>query len=201
MTTAEIVNAVINGVTAIATFIATFVVAYLAIWGDFVRARLAGPKLSLALHNFRGLLVGPIIGTRTIYYHLRVDNARKGTSATNCRVVLKKMWRRGPDYTFQEITLAVPLTFQWAPSDSTPPYITLRNDQVLDFGIVREEERRFSPLLHSYTVGFNCFVASTESRIDKDILCGDGNLCIAKKRLQQSWLKLEVDQGVHHAVP
>lgn len=72
------------------------------------------------------------------------------------------MWRRGPGIAFQEVNLAVPLTFVWAPSEITPPYITLRRENVLDFGIVVEGENHFRPILLSYTNNFQGFVGANE---------------------------------------
>src|SRR5574341_267047 len=139
MTKSEIINAIINGLTAIGTII----VAILAIWGDFFRAQFAGPKLSLVPHNLRGSVVPITNGRRSIFYHLKVVNARNWVRATNCRVLLKKLWRRVPNGAFQEVTLTVPLTFVWAPSEITPPYVTLVKEHVLDFGVVLEGEDHF----------------------------------------------------------
>src|SRR5574341_1258134 len=162
MTKSEIINAIINGLTAIGTII----VAILAIWGDFFRAQFAGPKLSLVPHNLRGSVVPITNGRRSIFYHLKVVNARNWVRATNCRVLLKKLWRRVPNGAFQEVTLTVPLTFVWAPSEITPPYVTLVKEHVLDFGFVRANEVvRFgleivsdnfiSPRLQTFEVAWN----------------------------------------------
>jgi hypothetical protein len=180
MMTAETVN-IVNAAATVVVAVATIIVVILAIWGDYFRARFAGPKLSLVPHNPVGFLSGQDIGSRTIYYHLRVVNAWKWVSATNCQVLLKKMWRRSLDNSFQEVVVPIPLPYQWAPSESIPPFITLRHEQVLDFGILREAERQFSPLLHSYTAGFNCFVAPNECvRYGLEIVSDN----FASKRLQ-----------------
>lgn len=58
--------------------------------------------------------------------------------------------------------LTVPLTFIWAPSEITPPYVTLVKEHILDFGIVIEAEDNFRPLLLSYTNNFQGFVRANE---------------------------------------
>lgn len=87
MTESDIINAIINGFIAVGSI----AVAILAIWGDSIRTRFAGPKLSLVSHNIRGSVIPLGNGKRSIFYHLKVMNARKSVRATNCRVLLKKI--------------------------------------------------------------------------------------------------------------
>ena len=154
MSTTDVVNAIINGFIAIGTI----VVAILAIWGDSVRAKFTGPKLSLVQHNLKGSVVPLSNGQRSIFYHRKVVNKRSPINATNCRVLLKKIWRKVTNGVFQEVSLTVPLTFVWAPSEITPPYINLRKEHVLDFGIVIEGQDHYRPVLLSYTNNFQGFV-------------------------------------------
>jgi hypothetical protein len=159
MTASEIINAIINGFIAVGTI----AVAILAIWGDSIRARFVGPKLSLVPHNnLKGEVVPLTNRPRAIYYHLKVVNARKTVSATNCRVLLNKIWRRIPNGAFQEVKFAVPLTFVWAPAEITPPYITLVKEHHLDFCRVCEGEHNILPLLLSYTNNFQGLVQANE---------------------------------------
>ena len=158
MTKAEIINAIINGLTAVGTI----AVAILAIWGDSIRTWFTGPKLALIPHNFRGTVVPITNGPRAVFYHLIVVNRRSTVTATNCRVLLKKIWRRAPNGAFQEVGLKVPLIFAWAPSEIMPPYISLRKEQVLDFGTVIDGQDYYRPLLLSYTNNFQGFVRAGE---------------------------------------
>ena len=160
MTNAEIVSAIINGFIAIGTV----AVAILAIWGDPIRATVAGPKLKLFPHNnLRGSVVPLSNGILSIYYHLKVVNERSSVSAANCRVLLKKIWRKAQNGDFLEVNLAVPVIYIWAPSEITPPYITLRNEHVLDFGRVNQGDNRFFPLLLSCTNNFEGFVRPNDA--------------------------------------
>ncbi len=158
MTKYEIVNTIINALIAIGTI----AVAILAIWGDSIRTRLVGPKLSLVEHNFRGAVVPLSNGIPAIFYHLKVVNARSSVSTTNCRVLLKKVWRKAPNGTFQEVALTVPLTFAWAPREITPPYITLLKEHILDFGNVQRGQDNFLPALIAYTNNFQGVVRANE---------------------------------------
>jgi hypothetical protein len=158
MSTSECVNTIINGSMAIGTI----VVAILAIWGDSIRAKFNGPKLSLVPLNLKGLVVPLSDGKLSIYYHLKVENKRSTINATNCRVNLKKILRKGPNGDFLDERLIVPLTFKWGPSEITPLYVNLRKEQVLDFGIAIQGEDHFRPVLHSYTNNFKGLVRKGE---------------------------------------
>jgi hypothetical protein len=103
----------------------TIAVAIVAIWRDWFSAKVASRKLSLIEHNnLRGSFLPITNGPRSIYYHLAVRNSRSWARATNCRVFLKKLWRRVPDDTFHPVPLTVPLTLIWSPAELMPPYIT-----------------------------------------------------------------------------
>jgi hypothetical protein len=92
-----------------------------------------------------------------------IYNSNKTVSAKNCRVLLKKLWRRVPNGTYQEVELTVPLTFVWSPAEITPPYITLVKDHVLDFGVIDERTPIFRPVLLSYTNNFQGFIQANQA--------------------------------------
>lgn len=158
MTKAEVVNAIIYGLTAIGTI----AVAILAVWGDAIRSWFAGPKLRILPHNLRGAVCPLSDGRMSIFYHLKVVNDRDWVSTTNCRVLLKKLWCRGPGGQFQELSLTVPLTYVWAPAEISPPQITLRREHLFDFGILVREENQFRPVLLSYTNNFQGFLKANK---------------------------------------
>jgi len=155
----ETVNTIINLLIAVGTLS----VAILAIWGDWVSSRLAGPRLSLVPHNFRGTFMRGKNDAGVIIYHLRVTNSRDWVSATNCRVILKTMWRRDQNGIFKEAHLACPLVFVWSPSEITPAYLTLRRDHVLDFGSIEKGNNHFRPQLYLYTGNFEGYVHRNEA--------------------------------------
>ena len=69
------------------TALGTVAVAILAIWGDTVRDRLIGPRLSLQLKETVGHAYGQG-EKRRIYYHFEVANKPRRRPAENCRVIL-----------------------------------------------------------------------------------------------------------------
>ncbi len=138
MTQAEIVNAWISGLGAVGTFLAVGVALLLAIYGDRLKAWRTGPKLRLRIDGPKG---NPIPGSDSnvrVYYCLNVVNRRPSAIATNCQVVVKKMWRRLPDGQYGDVQLPYPLVLSWPPSEFTPMATTIRHENLVDFGYVQE---------------------------------------------------------------
>lgn len=151
----------------------TIAVAILAIWGDWWRARCAPAKLVLAPHNnLTGSLTtigepmpgGGFRNVRNAYFfHLKVVNEKPWIVPRNCRVLLKAMSQRGPDGDFRPIPMAVPLQYVWAPSETTPPVLSVEDEQALDFGRLIEGEDAFRPVLYSRTNNFQGDVKAKEA--------------------------------------
>jgi len=141
----------------------TIAVAILAIWGGWVKMKVASPRLRIEPHNFKGTLTRFTGGPRVIYYHLKVTNARHWVIPRNCRVILRSVLRRMPNNEFESVPVHVPPQFVWAPAELTPPVIELSTQQVFDFGRVVENVGRFEPVLYSYPNDFNGFVQANEA--------------------------------------
>jgi len=99
-----------------------------------------------------------------VYYrHLKVVNNRRWR-AENCRVLLREMSRRGPNGVFQPIPMPVPLQFIWTPPDTTPSFVTIHRDQMLDFGFIRQAQQlRWEPRLYWQPGNFAGFVGHNEA--------------------------------------
>lgn len=158
--------------TGLAAF-GTIAVAVMAIWGEWIRATLVGPKLRLEEHNFRGTVAdlniidrmrGQLIGTKkTIFYHLRAHNSRPWVPAKNCRVMLRQVHRRGPDGNFHPVNLVVPLQYMWAPSEWSPTLQTVTDKEVVDLGRLSAGSDRFEPMLYTIGNDFDAFVKANEA--------------------------------------
>ena len=150
--------------------IGTVAVAILAIWGDWFRAVLVPPKLTIQAHNgFRGTLTKfssadpKMDGRRVIYYYLKVVNSRPWSPARNCRVLLRGILRRAPNQEFVPLPMVVPPQFVWAPAQLTPPEITLSKEQMVDFGRLTDGFDYFEPTLYFYANDFRGRVKSQEA--------------------------------------
>jgi hypothetical protein len=132
----------------------TILVAIVAIWGDFLRSKLAPPKLHIALYNTRGSLTKFKQGSRVIYYHLKVINSRPWFLARNCQVRLVGISSRGPDNQFRPLGNPVPQTFVWSPAGFVPMAANIAKEQIFDFGRILEGGQEFEPVLYSYPLNF-----------------------------------------------
>ncbi len=151
--------------------VGTLLVAAAAIWGDWLRSRLAPAKLTIETHNLIG---HPTVfssadaesgdsGTRAMFFHLKVLNRRPWTAAKNCRVLLKAMTRRGPDGRFYPVPMSIPTQFVWAPAEITPPLVTIVKENIFDLGFISETEDKFIPRLFWYPHNFQGFVGRDEA--------------------------------------
>ncbi|MEW6659946.1 MAG: hypothetical protein AB1424_14905 [Thermodesulfobacteriota bacterium] len=148
--------------------IGPLMVAAAAIWGSWLRAKLAPAKLIIEPHNLRGdpnVFGDPNSGqySRCMFFHLKVVNKRPWLNVENCRVLLKGMSRRGPDGEFYPIPMSVPLQFVWAPAEITPPVVTIVKEQILDLGFIKENENKFIPRLWGTPYTFQGFIGKDEA--------------------------------------
>ena len=90
----------------------------MAIWGDWIRARFAGPKLILSLRE--GAFVTPRVdrssGTKwnALYYHLEVSNERTWSPANGVRVLVIGITRRAPDGSYIADPIIADFQLTWA---------------------------------------------------------------------------------------
>jgi hypothetical protein len=157
--------------TALAA-IGSIFVAISALYGDFLRSKFIGPKLKIILYSSKGNPVprieydvhtGKQIRSYPAYfYHLKVVNSRRFVPAKNCRVMLRQLYRRGPDREFHPVALAVPYQYTWSPSETAPALQTVADEEVFDFGIIHESDV-FRPTLYVVVSNFKGNVNPNDS--------------------------------------
>jgi hypothetical protein len=106
-------------------------VVVVAIWGDEVKAALAGPKLTIALADAAGEPI-PINNQPGRYFHVRVSNGRPWSPAVNTRVMLLRTEIINDGAT-HVVPMAGPLWLEWRYEAAIPgrSELTLRRE---DFG-------------------------------------------------------------------
>ena len=118
--------------------IVSAIIAILAIWGEFIRSQLAGPRLAVTLLNPDGektVWTGPGIAPKpTRFYHLRIKNGRRWAPARNVRIVLTGLARTGADNSFASLPLSGPLQLQWQFAQTSPQYPVIGPDHTCDLG-------------------------------------------------------------------
>lgn len=133
------------------TAIGTILVAILAIWGDWAKARIAGPRLTLVPHNLQGEATrlrrrGPLANgghapqeIPAVYFHLRVVNRRRWAPAHKVKVLLVGILRRGQDGEFRRDPINVHQQLTWAPAELSEIMPTITSDRILDLGFLTQE--------------------------------------------------------------
>ncbi len=143
------------------TAIGTIAVAIIAIWGDWVKAKLIPPLLKINLLNTRGELTKYSgSGTPVIFYHLKVINSRPWSIAKNCRVLLKEIRIELPNGQFKSLALNSNPSFKWTPAESTPQAINLVKEHAFDFGSLAQGSTTFNPEINIIPNNFQGYLSA-----------------------------------------
>lgn len=153
----------IESSAAVFTAIGTVAVAIMAIWGNWVRARLAGPQITLALRDARGDVNPRNDGTREIYYHVVVRNRRRWSPAEAVRVLVVGLAKRRPDGSYFAEPLVVPLQLTWAFPTFHELFPTIADSDTCDFGAVDEHSGRFRLSTYITPNNFRGYIAAGEA--------------------------------------
>jgi hypothetical protein len=153
----------INTFAYVFAAIGTVAVAILAIWGDKVRAVIAGPRLWLSLRDTQGSLTLRINQKRAIYYHIKVRNERRWSPARSVRILVTGVEKKRPDGTYFPEPLIAPLQLTWAHPEFHELLPTVATSDTCDLGFLDEGAARFSLSLYIFPSNFPGFVESGES--------------------------------------
>jgi hypothetical protein len=127
---AKALSLIIQGIGVLATL----AIVILAIWGDRIRARLTGPKIELSQFDPDGDLTQTGLGSSRRYYHLRVENKRKGTIAQGVYVVLNSIYRPAADGSWAKENISGPLQLHWQFQNQSPQYPNIGAPRICDIG-------------------------------------------------------------------
>jgi hypothetical protein len=162
-----------------------------AIWGDWLRARWAPPKLELCLlPNAIGTEVKTTAaGQEARYYHLKAVN-RSPLTLKDCRVVLCGLRKREADGSWTEIPFPVPFPLIWSGDEHGPELVSVTTDRVFDFGTLQVGKRdMFWPRLRYWPVAFEEYgVVRRGGATQYDVKVDARNYWVAKPQtFQVSW--------------
>ena len=154
---------VINTIARVFAAIGTVSVAVLAIWGDKIRAAIAGPKLKLELRDTRGNLTFRANQKSTIYYHIKLTNKRRWSPAEHVRVLVTGIEKKRPDGTYFPESLVAPLQLTWAYPQFHELLPTIATNDVCDLGFLDEDAQRFNLSLYVVPHNFRGYVKPNQS--------------------------------------
>ena len=121
----------------------TIALAVMAIWGDRVRALIAGPKLELDLKDTKGDLIVRNDGRNTYYYHLDVMNKRRWSPARSSRVFVVAIQKKSADGTYHHLSHVAPLPLVWSHQRFHEFAPTIGMDDSCDLGHLDQDDDRF----------------------------------------------------------
>ena len=125
---------IIEAAASVLTAVGTLSVSVLAIWGDKIKDRVFGPRLSLSLVNPKGGLTTRNDGKRVYYYHVKVTNGPHRNAATGVRILLKGVSRRTAGGQFVGLPLVYRLPLVWTPMEPGDVERTVVDESTCDFG-------------------------------------------------------------------
>jgi hypothetical protein len=196
-------GAILENSAAVFTAIGTVAVAVLAIWGDWFRARLAGPRIRLALRDARGDLTVRANGKKTIYYHVIVTNQRTWSPAKAVRILVAGVSKRRPDGTYFPDPVIAPLQLTWAFPEFHDLFPTIATYDTCDFGCLDENSGRFTLSTYLTPNNFRGYVARGEA-MRVDVIAAAHNVqSIKPLLLEVSWDGLwsaDLDEMQRHLV-
>ncbi len=134
MTKYEFWSLVIQSLSVVAAILVVIV----AIWGSYLKALFASPKLLISLFSSEGEPTTLSDGSKARYYHVVVKNERSWAEAKNVIVYIYSLERLGPDGEWQQAMYSgqVPLMWQFGEFDYGLPNIG--KERLCDLGRVLE---------------------------------------------------------------
>jgi len=91
---------IVDTVAAVFTALGTVGVALFAIYGDWFKDRLVGPRLSVSFFDPKGDQTFYGSGAKAYFYHLKVKNKSGRSAARGTRVVIRGISQRTPSGQF-----------------------------------------------------------------------------------------------------
>lgn len=126
--------------------LATLAAVVVAIWGERIRQHFASPKLTITLDE--PSLTTTNDGRMGWYYLLCVKNERQSAPALNVRVLLMRVFKRGPDDSWQEQRFSGPTQVTWRWPDIMPLYATVGPPERATFGFLLQDSQAFGLQLY-----------------------------------------------------
>jgi hypothetical protein len=127
--------------------LATFAAVVVAIWGERIRQTWSSPKLTITLDE--PSLTTTNDGRKGWYYLLCVKNERQSSPALNVRVLLTRVFKKGPDGSWQEQRFSGPTQVTWRWADLMPLYTTVGPEERATFGFLLQGSQAFELRLYS----------------------------------------------------
>jgi hypothetical protein len=144
MTDFEYYSLVINALGVIAAIFIVFV----AIWGERIRQKWNSPKLKIELDETT--FNKTMEGIKGWYYRIKISNSKESSPANNVRLLLTKVFKKGPDGKWIEQKFSGPTQVMWQWPRITPLYLTIGPEQSATFASLLENPKAIELKLYWY---------------------------------------------------
>jgi len=165
----------------------TIAVAVVAIWGDLIRRKLAGPRVSLGIRSDLPDMTQRNDGTRTAYFQLQLRNRRSWSPARSARVLITSLSKRLPSGDYGIEPLVYPVQLHWTPPSFRPLVADVRSEDVCDLGSLDEGAKAFRLATYAPPNNFSGFVAAGESIRVSIIVEGENYQSKVPLEVEVSW--------------
>ena len=127
---------------------ATLIAIIIAIWGERIRQIWTKPRLSISLHEPG--FTKTTSGIKGWYYLISVTNDRQSSPARNARLLLTRVFKKGPDGSWQEQRFSGPTQVCWQFPKRKPLYPTVGPEELSTFGSLLENSDALELALYWY---------------------------------------------------
>lgn len=138
----------------------TIMIIIVAIWGERIRQIWASPKMKIVLDSPTFNVT--TTGIKGWYYLIRISNERRSNPAKNVRLLLMKIFKKGPDGIWREQKFSGPTQVMWQWPQISPLYATIGPDERATFGCLLEDSNSIELRLYWYPNNLSKTIPSNE---------------------------------------
>lgn len=134
-------------VVQMAGTVVALLVVVLAVWGDWLKAKLQGPQLKVHLNN----RVSETSDEGSQHnWHLKVANTRQTSPARQVRIICKRIEKKTANGPYLPQDMSIPYELAWRYESLSKSLPTIADEAFCDLGLSRRADNRFSLALRGY---------------------------------------------------
>ena len=182
------VLSLIYKVTDFVTAFGTVLVCALAIWGEWLNNLIFGPRLKVTLLSEEGDPTTRNGDKKTIYWTIKIENARKSSLAKNVRVKCINIEKASIDSeTQRSISLPIPVQLRWAFRDYQVDVVNIKDEDFCNLGFLDEDSETFELDIIRKPNNFKGYIKSGESMKVSFIAIADNFISNRPYTIDISW--------------
>ena len=141
--------------------VGTILVLIMAVWGEKIKQLWNRPRLGIRLGEPSLTTAN---GKKAWYFNLVVSNGRRSSPASNTRVLLERVFKKGPDDRWLEEKFSGPVQVLWQWHDQSPQLQTIGPDTKSPFARLVEDTPAVVLMLYLYPNNLDSKIQQDEPR-------------------------------------